>query len=102
MSNINDGGPAFPSTMPYAPAATVGPQPTYYSSGPHTWTAPTISSPGMSLRDWIAGQALISVGQTLVAPSGATLEAVCAELARASYLVADAMLAERSKPGASS
>lgn len=88
MTKINDGGAAFPFGT------------RRYDGGDHYLG--TQYDHGMSLRDWFAGQALISVGQTMVAPSGATLEAVCAELARASYLVADAMLAERSKSGASS
>ena len=54
-------------------------------------------SQGMSLRDWFAGQALVSAGATVEAQPGATLEDVATELAKVSYLVADAMLAEREK-----
>lgn len=51
MTTINDGGPAFPER---------------YQSGSHVqgdgrcqFTVPTlVDKPGMSLRDWFAGQAL--------------------------------------------
>lgn len=54
--------------------------------------------PGMSLRDWFAGQALGG----LTAALSATIEPVTADelihrLASRSYIIADAMLAEREK-----
>jgi hypothetical protein len=69
---INDGGPAFPSD--YIPG--------------------TATTPGMSLRDWFAGQALaglLSKGQsTSNAKSWMPEEA---------YELADAMLAARERKG---
>ena len=48
--------------------------------------------PGMTLRDWYAGQALEGFCQD-PASDDATVE----EIAHAAYRIADAMLAERSK-----
>ncbi len=51
------------------------------------------SNQGMSLRDYFAGQALLAdLGSNLV---------VAQAIASASYLIADAMLAERQKEGRS-
>jgi hypothetical protein len=67
---INDGGPAFPS---------VG----------EGFGNPSYSAPGMTLRDWFAGQAL----------AGALADPTCdlspIELAKKTYEFADAMLAAR-------
>jgi hypothetical protein len=67
---INDGGPAFPS---------VG----------EGFGNPSYSAPGMTLRDWFAGQAL----------AGALADPTCdlspIELAKKIYEFADAMLAAR-------
>jgi|LakMenEpi03Aug12_release.lakeMendotaPanAssembly.Ray.scaffolds.fasta_scaffold08163_13 hypothetical protein len=67
---INDGGPAFPS---------VG----------EGFGNPSYSAPGMTLRDWFAGQAL----------AGALADPTCdlspIELAKIAYKEADAMLAAR-------
>lgn len=53
------------------------------------------SNPGMSLRDWFAGQALAGI---LANPgTGGAGPEVIARLATAIYVVADAMLAERDK-----
>ena len=77
MSKINDGGPAFPV-----------PEENYISNG-------TYSNPGMTLRDWFAGQALVSMGPTVKAAPGATLQDVAESMASTAYVVADAMLAAR-------
>ncbi len=69
MSDIKDGGPAFP----------------VYDD---THMYPT--STGMTLRDWFAGQALASAGSS-------SLDAV--RIAKACYERADAMIAAREKGG---
>ncbi len=74
MSDINDGGPAFPPNIAICPAGDVH------------------ETHGMSLRDWFAGQAL---------PVLLTRWMESAEIKQhpsiAAYEVADAMLAERAK-----
>jgi hypothetical protein len=90
MSAKQDGGPAYP-----APAQ------------PKTdWSLEDVTS-GMSLRDWFAGQALLSMGSwsptVYGGPHGGRahdLDTDAARQARAkwAYSQADAMLAERSKP----
>jgi len=71
-ATIDDGGPAFPVF------------------NPHTLNC---EHPGMSLRDWFAGQALAgSFEQTiLVSPKRPTAE----EYAESAYRMADAMIAAR-------
>ena len=70
----NDGGPAFPQTTPFG------------------------SSGGMTLRDWLAGQALAgwlaSFDANMVHPVRNNTED---STAMACYKMADAMLAEREK-----
>ncbi len=54
---------------------------------------------GMTLRDWVAGQALASVMSSVVNLDSVTVEdrtVIFKALARYMYEVADAMLAERS------
>lgn len=80
MNTPRDGGPAFP-------------RPDFHSDT--HFTAP--AQDGMSLRDWFAGHALVSIiGGTFVAAqlgkSVSTEQAVCD-----AYIYADAMLAERAK-----
>ncbi len=75
-----DGGPAYPA---YMPAGHESP-----SGGGSSWSA--YLSSGMSLRDWLAGQALTAITMN---EAGAHLSTV-AEFA---YAVADAMIAERAK-----
>jgi hypothetical protein len=48
--------------------------------------------PGMSLRDWFAGQALTGFAANTVD------DKYTAQLAKSAYAIADAMLAERAKP----
>lgn len=69
---MNDGGPAFP-VMPYG-------------------------REGMSLRDWFAGQALTVMLASNMEPKVDGNDYTPSErLAKQSYMIADAMLAERSK-----
>jgi len=74
---INDGGPAF--------ARTAGP----YGQ---------LSQTGMSLRDYLAGQAVIGLigGRNWSEVKGGD-DAVIKQWAVSAYLVADAMIAARSK-----
>ena len=72
MSAIDDGGPAFP----FAEATT-----------------DFSVSPGMTLRDWFAGQAMRSM---LENPNGSvTPKSEFSEAANECYLMADAMIAAR-------
>lgn len=86
---MNDGGTAFP-TQPGAWAE----QP----SGDKEWAE---GSPGMSLRAWLAGQALAGFCSTL---TGQDLilagEAAFPALGRMSVMAADSALAELAKGGA--
>jgi len=52
--------------------------------------------PGMTLRDWFAGQVLNGVISS-IKDHDVWIEEHAAYLAKASYQIADAMLAERSK-----
>jgi hypothetical protein len=74
---INDGGPAFPELPSY-------------NTPPGTISINT--KPGMSLRDWFAGQALAGM---LGCPERQYFEAKTTVLADWSYQAADAMLAAR-------
>ncbi len=82
--NKNDGGPAYP----------------YIIETSHAPSGAPISTnifPGMSLRDWFAGMALsgmLSAPNLKISGSNQVNEQ---SFALASYLVADAMLLERSK-----
>ena len=71
MSDHNDGGAAFP-------VPGLG-----------------MAHRGMSLRDWFAGQALMSLRET-INNSFESADTISA----AAYCIADAMLAEREKKGA--
>lgn len=77
MSAINDGGPAFP--------AEVGGGNGDLQVGQSAW-----KMPGMTLRDWFAGQALAS---SATAPYNSSVSLV----ANSCYRLADAMLAVRGK-----
>ena len=84
MNTPNDGGPAFPVT------------PTDRSGQ----IAETF--PGMTLRDWFAGQALTGMIETHVfhfleddSTSGHQAKATCLNHARAAYCIADAMIEAR-------
>ena len=76
-SALGDGGPAFPGGY-IVDQKDRGPV--------------TIFAPGMSLRDWLAGQALVGLLANPDSPSAAwSADAINA------YCAADAMLAERAK-----
>ena len=85
----NDGGPAFPTAMP-------GGKPT---------EDVRLALRGMSLRDWLAGQAMAAMlmRDTTIAPARNGDEIVAAAQmrrklrAKVAYMEADAMLAEREK-----
>lgn len=76
MNKINDGGSAFP--IPNDP-------------NPGAYPA----EPGMSLRDWFAGQAL--AGYFAATPLHCFCESGLKVVARYSYDMADAMLAARAR-----
>ena len=76
MSTINDGGPAFPSES--------------YDAEVDSDTV----KPGMSLRDWLAGQALSNQALGQAYHNRPDL------LAEHAYEYADAMLTHREKKGA--
>lgn len=69
------GGPAFPSVSEGGPDSGLHPE----------------FNPGMTLRDWFAGQMLPRIA------TGWPNDASRVELARRCYEIADAMIAERSK-----
>ena len=81
----DNGGPAFPTIMP--PLLALSP-----SGEVKTIEAQPTHFPGMTLRDWFAGQALKALS-ALVTTRGGTSEA----LSKTAYGIADAMLAERLK-----
>jgi len=81
MKEINDGGPAFPTT------------PVSHGYAPDTGGNGTGCGPGMTLRDWFAGQALAN--RNIEEHSGAKWADRVAEQA---YRIADAMIAARNKP----
>jgi len=80
------GGPAFPGEQGHVPEGTWNP----------TW------EPGMTLREWYAGRAmekLIYHGPVQTDPqTGYLSEAWAAWIATNAFIMADAMLTERSKP----
>lgn len=87
---MDNGGPAFPETR----------------YGGHSNRHPVDQEPGMTLRDWFAGQALAS-GKARETLPDYDLDALFGRLrtgirreeilAAEAYRIADAMLAERSK-----
>ena len=80
MSERNDGGPAFPER--YLP------------------NSESSSYPGMSLRDWFAGQVVGRCWRAAVRQQDSATTHYVAVAQRAAvwaYTMADAMLAERSK-----
>ena len=83
MSGRNDGGPAYPHEADYV----MGDKP----SDPYQFKVDF--HPGMSLRDYFAGQALANSWTCL--EKGDQPE----EIAKDAYKIADAMLAEREKGG---
>ncbi len=79
MSQKPDGGPAFPR-------------------GGSDHDEP---EDGMSLRDWFAGQVVNGIAAALGRefPADTTPESLVVNLSISSYVIADAMLAERNKEG---
>ncbi len=77
-ATIDDGGPAFPYAFEHNDGERGG------------------FAPGMSLRDWFAGQALAAM---TVAPDYSTGPCNFA-MAKRAYIIADRMLEVRSKGGA--
>ena len=75
----DDGGPAFP------PPAIYGPGGEGIREG----------HPGMSLRDWFAGQALAGMHASLTSTSDWPDEMGRLKMARIAYAQADAMIAAR-------
>ena len=90
---INDGGPAFSSPGILAHDPEGNPQNPW---GGYGWAQDP--QPGMSLRDWLAGQALAgwlaSYGPEALHPCEVGGEKPVAEF---SYQIADAMIATRAK-----
>ena len=82
MGNKSDGGPAFPHTLDMVSGGN--------------------SRGGMSLRDYFAGQALPAVIAAYTEANGRCIgtDHVKYNCAAHAYQFADAMLAERNKPGA--
>ena len=78
---MKDGGPAFPQIV-----AEIHGQATHSSD---------FGMPGMSLRDWFAGQAMAAMISKPL--SGSVAIEVFTATAESAYRFADAMLAERDK-----
>ena len=57
----------------------------------------SMRDPGMTLRDWFAGQALISTMRLVTGIESEPGEGMAQTFARRAYELADAMLKERSK-----
>jgi hypothetical protein len=75
---------------------------------PVAWPAPHVPEPGMSLRDWFAGQALghiisvTSAGQHQPGRGPLDERPIQERIAGDAYAMADAMLAARKAEGATS
>jgi hypothetical protein len=80
--STKDGGPAFP--MPAGPRDGYG-----------NPTNPPQS--GMTLRDWFAGQNAAACLGGLTALGASTSPSDAPKIAQASYMMADALIAERAK-----
>ncbi len=93
MSARDDGGQAFPSE--------------FYETEHGDRVQAFAGSPGMTLRDWFAGQVVAAYATTVVSAHPETLAKSAASegykgtydgyIALRAYKVADAMIAERSK-----
>ena len=79
---MNDGGPALPQIV------------SEYDDSAHKYVGNTYSVGGMSLRDWFAGEAISAINENFEPQDDKDW---AAWVARCSYAVADAMLAERAK-----
>ena len=87
----DDGGPAFPCRSEYKP--TTDPA---EATGVVMVEEHPVGLPGMTLRDWFAGQALAGL---LAHSDNDETEATSDTASRWAYEYADAMLAERTKGG---
>jgi hypothetical protein len=89
MSEIDDGGAAFP-----VPENTQAPEHSAYGQAGH---------PGMTLRDWFAGQAMAAIVSRIIpehrdgATSATVPQAALDAAAHTAFGFADAMIAQRSK-----
>ena len=83
MSSKNDGGPAFPSEQGHTPEGT--------------WNQ--TYDPGMSLRDWFAGQTLAALMPDFIPGTTPHAGAYWDSIARDAFACADAMLRAREKGG---
>lgn len=84
MEKIDDGGPAYPFEIQKRMVDTYG---------GHEYVEQD-NSPGMSLRDWFAGQALIGLIQSPPSIDGQPTRKL-EHLADVAYATADAMLEAR-------
>ena len=88
MAEKNDGGPAFPN-WDEGPVGSEG-------------ALGVVPTPGMSLRDYFAGQALCTIADFLAyrysGDHGEADRQSAVRLARHAYFLADAMLTARSTP----
>jgi hypothetical protein len=98
MSEKQDGGPAFPCDAAPVHPADIARIRAHMGWGIDQARRFLSAHPGMSLRDWLAGQALPGV---IVACAQDTLfdgETPEAHFASRAFSIADAMLAARAKP----
>jgi hypothetical protein len=102
VKHIDDGGLAFPGVR----NQQVGNVSDYGFTDDDSPTFADVQHPGMSLRDWFAGQALVGqlsnseqvhagVEPTMSILSGDRRESYAAFLAKEAYVIADAMIAAR-------
>lgn len=84
MSEELEGGPAFPR-----PDTTWNPTADLVGAQGH---------PGMTLRDWFAGQTIAGLLASGALYTTSGKPAVTEDFAQGSYIMADAMLVEREKP----
>lgn len=93
MATINDGGLAFPGTR----SQQVGTTADYGMPGIPQPTFADVTHGGMTLRDWFAGQMLISMADWTPRPQVENLmcDEACRSRARLAYMQADAMIAAR-------
>ena len=91
MSERNDGGPVFPGTRTEMVKATI-PDDSATSGTKDVEQPAEVTYPGISLRDWYAGQALAGLSAIAIEAGLPTSRVV-----ETAYAAADAMLAERSK-----
>ena len=82
MAERNDGGPAFARPRQWSPGST-------HAQGGEI----DPGAPGMSLRDWFAGQALVAMG--LARPTTGVSDSFRRQAADQAYAYADQMLIAR-------